>query len=312
MSDNGSGVYLVNSTGQPVVSDTPITAAVFNAYTADVATALSNRICKDGQTTVGANIPMATYKFTGLGNGSARTDSANLANVQDGTGVYVGTVAGTATAITLTPSPAITAYVAGQKFSFSVAATNTGATTVAISGLAAKNIVNGTLACVGGELRLNDLVTIQYDGTQFELLNYRKGLDGWTPSITCTTPGDLSVAYTGQTGYVEISGNKITAWFNIVTSSFTHTTASGNLIISGLPFRASTLMSPFIGGAVLFSGMTKANYTQVVSGVTGAASTILLYASGSAQAVAVVAITDFPTGGSVQIKGCVTYTHDGG
>jgi len=312
MSDNGSGTYQVNSAGQPVSAATPITAAAFNAYTADVATALSNRICKDGQTTVGANIPMATYKFTGLGAGSARTDSCNIGNIQDGTGVYVGTVAGTANAITLTPAPAITGYVAGQKFSFIVGATNTGSTTVAISGLAAKTCHNGTLALVGGELRIGDLITVQYDGTYMQVLNLRKGLDGWTPVLTCGTPGDLSVAYTEQLGYLEISGNKITAWFSIVTSSFTHTTASGNLLITGLTFRSSTLMSPFFGQAVMFSGMTKANYTQVVGSVAGNATTILLYASGSGQASGIVAITDFPTGGTVKLQGCVIYTHDGG
>jgi hypothetical protein len=312
MSDNGSGTYQVNSAGQPVVSTTPITATAFNAYTADAATAMSNRICKDGQTTVTANIPMATYKFTGLGAGSARTDSCNIGNVQDGTGVYVGTVAGTATAITLTPSPAITAYVAGQKFSFSVGATNTGATTVAISGLAAKNVYNGTQACVGGELRINDLVTIQYDGTQFELLNHRHSLTAWTPVLTCGTPGDLSVAYTEQLGYVEISGNKMTAWFSIITSSFTHTTASGLVTLNGLLFRASTLLSPFVCGAVNFSGFTKANYTQVVSAVSGNSTQVTFYASGSGQTNAALAITDFPTGGTVRLQGCIIYTHDGG
>lgn len=315
MSDNGSGTYVVNSAGQPVVSATPITAAAFNAYTADAATAMSNRICKDGQTTVTANIPMATYKFTGLGAGSARTDSCNIGNVQDGTGVYVGTVAGTANAITLTPSPAIAAYAAGQKFSFIVGATNTGSVTVAISGLAAKAIKNGTLSLVGGELRIGDLVTVQYDtsgATAFHLLNYRKGLDGFTVTLTCGTPGDLSVAYTTQTGYIEISGNKITAWFNVITSAFTHTTASGNLLLTGLLFRASALMSPFMGGNVSFSGMTKANYTQVVPSVAAASTQITLTASGSAQASTTLAITDFPTGGTVKLQGCVIYTHDGG
>ena len=312
MSDNGSGTYVVNSSGQPVVSATPITAAAFNAYTADAATAMSNRICKDGQTTITANIPFGGYKATGLGAGTARTDGASLATIQDGTGVYVATVGGTANAITLTPSPAIAAYVAGQTFSFSVAATNTGAVTIAISGLTAKNCLNGTLACVGGEFRINDLVEVQYDGTSFEKLTHRKSLDGFTPVLTCGTPGNLSVSYTAQLGYAEISGNKITAWFDIITSAFTHTTASGNLLVTGLPFRASALMSPFFGCGVNFSGMTKANYTHVVPAVAAATTQITFYASGSAQASAVLAITDFPTGGTVKLQGCVIYTHDGG
>ncbi len=71
MSFNGSGVAVINSTGQPVSANTLIEASVFNAFTADVATMLSTAICKDGQTTVTADLPMAGNKFTGLGAGSA-------------------------------------------------------------------------------------------------------------------------------------------------------------------------------------------------------------------------------------------------
>lgn len=312
MSDNGSGVYVVNSAGQPVVSATPITAAAFNAFTADVATALSNRICKDGQSTPTANIPMGGYKITNLAAGTARTDAASLATIQDGTGVYVATVGGTATAITLTPSPAIAAYVAGQKFSFIPSAANTGATTVAISGLTAKNIFSGNAACVGGELTNEHIVVIQYDGTRFQLITKRQYSSGWTPQITAATPGDLSVSYTQNLGYMTMNGNMIVAWFDILTSAFTYTTASGVISITGLLLRGSSLMSPWFGGVVNFSGLTKSNYTQVIAAVPYTTTTITLYASGSAQANAQLAITDFPTGGTVRLQGCVTYLTDGG
>ena len=75
MSFNGSGTAVINSTGQPVSANTLIEAAVFNAFTADVATMLSTTICKDGQTTVTSNLPMAGFKFTGLGAGSANGHS---------------------------------------------------------------------------------------------------------------------------------------------------------------------------------------------------------------------------------------------
>lgn len=312
MSDNGSGTYVVNSSGQPVVAATPITAAAFNAYTADVATALSNRICKDGQTTPTANIPLGGYKLTSVGAATARTDAASIATIQDGTGVYVGTVGGTANAITLTPSPAIAAYATGQQFSFMPSATNTGAATVAISGLAAKNIFSGTAPCIGGELTTQQIVTVQYDGTQFQLLTKRQYCTGWTPQITAATPGNLSVSYTQNLGYMTMNGNMITAWFDILTSAFTHTSASGSISITGLQLRGGSLMSPWFSGGVNFSGLTKANYTQVIAAVPIATTTITLYASGSGQANAQLAITDFPTGGTVRLQGCVTYLTDGG
>jgi len=75
MSYNGSGAFVINSTGQPVSANTLIEASVFNAFTADVATGLSTAMTKDGQTTVTANLPMAGYRLTGLGAGSANGHS---------------------------------------------------------------------------------------------------------------------------------------------------------------------------------------------------------------------------------------------
>ena len=66
MSYNGSGVFVINSTGQPVVTGTVISSSVFNSLTSDLATGLSTAITKDGQTTITANIPFGNNKITGL------------------------------------------------------------------------------------------------------------------------------------------------------------------------------------------------------------------------------------------------------
>ena len=80
MSYNGNGTFNINSTGQPVVAGTTISDSVFNAFTADVGTGLSTAICKDGQTTITANIPLSGYKITGMGLGTATTDAARVDN----------------------------------------------------------------------------------------------------------------------------------------------------------------------------------------------------------------------------------------
>ena len=59
MSYNGSGTFNINTTGQPVVAGTIISAATFNALTADLATGLTTALTKDGQTTATARIPFA-------------------------------------------------------------------------------------------------------------------------------------------------------------------------------------------------------------------------------------------------------------
>lgn len=168
---NGSGVFSTYTPGNPVVTGTTISSTWANNTLSDIATGLSTAITKDGQTTVTANIPMAGFKITGLGLGTASTDAASLANIQANTGTYVATVGGTADAITLTPSPAIAAYAAGQSFSFIASGANTTAVTVAISGLTAKSVTKaGSTALVAGDIASGALTTIEYDGTRFQLL----------------------------------------------------------------------------------------------------------------------------------------------
>ena len=59
MSYNGSGTFVINSAGQPVVTGTVISSTAFNALTADLATGLSTAITKDGQTTTTSRILFA-------------------------------------------------------------------------------------------------------------------------------------------------------------------------------------------------------------------------------------------------------------
>ena len=59
MSYNGSGTFVINSSGQPVVTGTVISSTAFNALTADLGTGLSTAITKDGQTTTTSRILFA-------------------------------------------------------------------------------------------------------------------------------------------------------------------------------------------------------------------------------------------------------------
>jgi len=165
MSFNVSGLFSPPAAYFPIVNGTLEDASQVTAIFSDMATGLSNTICKDGQTTITANIPLNGFKLTGVGAGTARTDAATLANVQDGTGIYISSVSGT-NALTLLPSPAIASYATGQNFRFLVGTTNTGAMTVSISGLTAKPLyARNNVDCIAGDLRSGDIVEIYYDGS---------------------------------------------------------------------------------------------------------------------------------------------------
>jgi hypothetical protein len=170
LSYNGSGTFQINTTGQPVVAGTVISSTAFNSLTSDLATGLSTAITKDGQTTVTANIPLSGFKITGLGAATVGTDAVRYSQIQSNTDKLV-TVSGTDT-LTGSVTPALTAYAAGNMFSFVVANTNTTAVTINIDGVGSKSITRtGSTALVAGDMVAGQVALIEYDGTRFQLLN---------------------------------------------------------------------------------------------------------------------------------------------
>jgi hypothetical protein len=114
---------------------------------------------------------MGTFKHTGVGAASARTDYLRASQAQDNDLTYF-TTAGTINAYTLTPSPAITARAAGQQWLIKIHAACAAAPTLAVSGLTAGTIINAD----GSALIENDLVadgqyTVRDDGTNYRLVN---------------------------------------------------------------------------------------------------------------------------------------------
>lgn len=77
MPRNGTGTYVLPA-GQPVVPGTTISSSVFNTFTNDVATALTNSISTDGQTPMAANLPMGNNKLTGMAAGVSSGDAVNV------------------------------------------------------------------------------------------------------------------------------------------------------------------------------------------------------------------------------------------
>ena len=125
MAFNGSGTFnRIYNWVTDKANGFKITASRVDGEFDGMATGLSNCITKDGQTTISANIPLNSFKLTGLGSGTARTDVINVGQVQDNQFLYLGTTSGSADAYTLAPSPAITAYTATQQFTAKISATN--------------------------------------------------------------------------------------------------------------------------------------------------------------------------------------------
>ena len=197
-----------------------------------------------------ANIPMSGYKITGVGAGTARTDAATLATIQDGTGVYVGTVGGTADVITLTPSPAITSYTAGQTFRFIASGTNTTNVTVNVSGLGAKAVQLSGSALAGGEIVSGKAYGVLYDGTQFQLVTVSV-----TPFIA-TLVNDASASAARATLVAAQSGSVTGSDLTMATARVLGRTTASTGAIEEISIGASLTLS---GGSL--SG-TAASATQ--------------------------------------------------
>jgi hypothetical protein len=112
------------------------------------------------------------------------TAPAGWARVQTQFTYGVGGGAANAYTVTLSPtSPGVNqAYRTGVCYAFIANAPNTGATTVAVDGLAAKAVTKfGTVPLVANDIVANQMCVVVYDGTRFQLLN--PGLNVGTANI---------------------------------------------------------------------------------------------------------------------------------
>ena len=165
MSFNGSGTFLINSSGQPVVTNTIISSTAFNALTADLATGLSTCLTKDGQTTPTANIPLGGFKLTGVGAATLLGDALSFGNA--------------ATVSTLTATGAST--LAAISVSGLGTYTNTQTFSGSTSALAAKlkNALEGVTISATAATG-----TIAYDLTSQAVLYYTTNASGnWTLNV---------------------------------------------------------------------------------------------------------------------------------
>jgi hypothetical protein len=192
---NGSGTFLrVRNWVNDATAGIKIRADRHDSEDDNLASGLSQCITKDGQTTVTANLPMATYRHTNVGAATATTDYARFDQVQLGKGVWA-VAGGTADAITATYSPATTAPADGQLYYVRATAANMTATpTFAPDGQTARTITKfgnkalgiGDIYGAGQEL----ILRYRTSDTKYEWLNANTSINGAT-SATITATDEI-------------------------------------------------------------------------------------------------------------------------
>lgn len=247
MARNGSGTY--SRTQSDYTFNTVIQETQINSELNDIATELTASLEASGKKTWTGNQNAGSTKVTALAVGTANADSTTLGQVQN-SGMQYATGSGTDT-IVATMAPAITAYVAGQTFRIKQAAgANTGATTLNLNSVGAKNITKkGTTALAAGDIPASAMFEVAYDGTQFQLLNV-----GTDAGITATE----SVALTNKT--IDLGSNTVTgslAEFNTALQSESFCSLTGSETLTN-----KTLTSPLVNTS-LYSGSGDLNLGAV-------------------------------------------------
>jgi hypothetical protein len=233
MGFNGSGIFSFDS--PDAVYDTVISETYFNNILAELETALSLTIQKDGQALISQNIPFNAKRITNLGDATALLDAINGNRVISNYFNFATSIGGTADAITLgTVSPTNFTYTQGLQVWFVPTAANTGSATVNINSLGVKSITRtGTTALSPGDIQSGVVTGIVYDGTQFQLVTPYYAQGNWTPSVGGTA------TYTNQTGRW-VKNGRVCHFMGDMTITTIGTGSTS--VISGLPYACANVL----------------------------------------------------------------------
>ena len=97
MAFNGSGTYSLP--GAALNTGDTVSATENNTLRNDMATAFNKTLCRDGQATPTANLPMGGFKHTGLAAGTTAGDSVRYEQLPSGSNVLVEGSGGTGTTV---------------------------------------------------------------------------------------------------------------------------------------------------------------------------------------------------------------------
>lgn len=219
---NGSGTFTID--GSPFVADTPALAEEVNAKLDDIADGLSDVITRNGQSPPTTNLPMGNFKLTGLGAATARTDAVNLGQLQDGAATWDAVSSGAANVYQVDLTPAITAYADGMRVRFKAHQASTGACTINVNGVGAKDLrkVTTSQALASGEIALDQVVEAVYVSAADVFV-----------VASATTAIPLSIVRVARTGNTALAASNRGQYIDVTSGTFTQTLDAAATLGSG-------------------------------------------------------------------------------
>lgn len=151
---------------------------------------------------------------------------------------------------------------------------------------------------------------IFFPGTQVPSSNpnclddYEEGT--WTPTFSFATPGNLTIVYSSRLGTYTKTGRVFNLDYDIQTTTFTHTTASGVARITGTPFLNATPLPESIGRMTHGAITVSAGYNSIQPVGVASVAQLGFTASNPAGARSILTFTNFPTGVQLVLSGSIT------
>ena len=238
MAFNGSGVYNL-PTGNPVVTNTTISSTWANNTLNDIASALSNTVTNDGQSTPTGNLKMGGFKFTGMAAGSGTGESVRWEQLfsqgleQTIASASTVDIGGANTCfLNVTGTTAITSF--GTNYNGPRYLRFAGAVTLTNS---------STLICPGGAdivTAAGDVATVIPKATSntadgWAVVGFQKNATPGTPSAGSVTNASLADG--------SVYGTKLGSKIQPITASVASNALTLTLNPTTLDFRSSTLSS---------------------------------------------------------------------
>lgn len=160
---------------------TKILAARHDTHDQDLAGGINSTLEKSGSNAATGNLNIGSNRLTAVADGTAKTDAATVNQLQSNAPAFQATDTGTANAHVIALSPAITAYAAGQAITFKSGAASTTASTINVNGLGVKAIKKkNDQDIAAGDIESGSIVTVVYDGTNFQMTSQLATDDGLT------------------------------------------------------------------------------------------------------------------------------------
>lgn len=213
--------YVVQAGASRKQTRTQLRTAIMSGWQAFIGTFLVSASQADARAAIGTIIGTDVQAYD--------ADLQALAGVST-SGLMARTGSGTAAARTLTGTANKVTVTNGDGVSGNPTLTLPDALTLVTP------TVTGLLDCTGGQIKFPITQVPSADPNVLD--DYEEG--SWTMGITFATPGDLNAVYSAQTGRYTKVGRAFLYDGTVTTTTFTYTTATGTLRVSGLPIASGS------------------------------------------------------------------------